>query len=101
MSRPFREKNKDLVNLRVVPASEVWVKDKNGKPVLNSKLKIFGRVSKDADCFVTTSNKLGENHKFKENTSNLTKKTQNEIVNLFMNKNRRVVYLVQKKSGTN
>ena len=32
MSRLFRDKNKDLVNLEVVSARDVWVKDKKGKP---------------------------------------------------------------------
>jgi len=30
MSRPFREKNKDLVKLKVVSAKDVWTKDKKG-----------------------------------------------------------------------
>lgn len=33
MSRPFRDKNKDLVNLRVASADEVWTKDRNGNHI--------------------------------------------------------------------
>lgn len=30
MSRPFRDKNKDLVNLQVVSSKDVWEKNKSG-----------------------------------------------------------------------
>lgn len=96
MSRKFQEKNKDLVNVSVVSADKVWVKNK-GKPVLNKDLDIYGKVEKGFDCFVTSTNLKGSNHKFVENTSNLNKRTKNEIVNKFMNENKKVVYLVKKK----
>ena len=98
MSRTFKDKNKDLVNLEVVSADKVWVANSNGKVVLNTKkYDIYGKVDKSADCFVTTTNLRGKNHKFVENTTSLTKKTKNEIVNNFFNKNKRVVYLVKKR----
>lgn len=99
MSRVFRDKNKDLINLDVVTSDKVWVINKAGKMVLNSKLDIYGRVEKGFDCFVTTTNKKGTNHKLKENTCNLSKKTQNGIIDNFINKNKRVVYLVKKKES--
>lgn len=96
MSRVFRDKNKDLVNLKVVTSDKVWLIDKKSKkPVFNKKLKVYGKVNKETDCFVTTNNLKGLNHKYKENTVNLPKRVQNDIVNQFMNKNKRVVYLIQ------
>lgn len=41
MSRNFQKKNKDLVNLQVVPFSEVMGKSKNGKFRHKNNLKIF------------------------------------------------------------
>lgn len=46
MSRPLRTKDKDLVNLRVVTADEVWTKNKSGKMVLRKDINIFGRKIK-------------------------------------------------------
>lgn len=98
MSRKFQNKNKDLVNLQVVSANEMWKRGKNNKLILDTqKFDIYGRVEKGYDCFVTSTNLKGNNHKFVENTSNLTKKTKNEIIDNFLNKNKRVVYLVKKK----
>ena len=98
MSRVFKDKNKDLVNLDVVTADKVWVTNKNGKRVLDRKnFDIYGRIEKGADCFITNTNLKGSNNHFVDNTSNLHKVTQNKIVDNFLNKNKRVVYLVKKK----
>ena len=97
MSRVFKEKNQDLVNLKVLTADKVWVRDKKGNVKLNKNLNIYGKVEKNSSCFITSSNLQGKNHKFVEDTSKLTKKTKNEIVNQFNNNNKRVVYLVKKK----
>ena len=100
MSRTFKDKNKDLVNLSVITADKVWVLNNNGKRVLNTKeYDFFGKVEKNADCFITNTTLTGKNHKFVENTSALTKKTKNEIVDNFFNKNKRVIYLVKNKKG--
>ena len=40
MSRPFRNKNKDLVKLKVVKSEDVWTTNKNGKPVLRKDIDI-------------------------------------------------------------
>jgi len=99
MSRTFKPKNKDLVNLEVVTADKVWTKNKKGDLVLDrTKYDIYGKVEKGFDCFVTNTNLKGTNHKFVENTNNLHKTTQNKIVDNFKNKNKRVVYLVKKKN---
>ncbi len=95
MSRPFRDKNKDLVKLEVVTADVVWTKDKNGKHVLRKDIDIYGRVDKGTSAFVTSTNMHGENHKVVEDTCMLSKKTKNEIVKLLKNDNRKVVYLIR------
>lgn len=97
MSRNLQRKNKDLVNLEVLTSDKVWTKGKNGKYQIYSDLNVYGKVEKGSDCFVTTTNKKGTNHRFVENTVNLSKKTKNEIVDNFLNKNKRVVYLVETK----
>lgn len=97
MSRNLQRKNKDLVNLQVLTSDKVWTKDKNGKYQINNELNVYGKVEKGSDCFVTSTNKKGTNHRFVENTVNLSKKTKNEIVDNFLNKNKRVVYLVETK----
>ncbi len=97
MSRNLQKKNKDLVKLQVMTADKVWQKNKNGKYQINKNLNVYGKVEKGSDCFVTATNQKGTNHRFIENTVNLTKKTKNEIVDNFLNKNKRVVYLVEPK----
>ena len=97
MSRNLQKKNKDLVKLQVMTADKVWQKNKNGKYQINKKLNVYGKVEKGSDCFVTATNQKGTNHRFVENTVNLKKKKKNEIVDNFLNKNKRVVYLVETK----
>ena len=97
MSRNLQKKNKDLVKLQVMTADKVWQKNKNGKYQINKNLNVYGKVEKGSDCFVTATNQNGTNHRIIENTVNLTKKTKNEIVDNFLNKNKRVVYLVETK----
>ena len=94
MSRPFRDKNKDLVKLQAVTADVVWTKDKKGKPVLRKDIDIYGRVDRGTSAFVTSTNLHGGNHKVVEDTCNLSKKTKNDIVKLLKNDNRKVVYFV-------
>ena len=53
MSRPLRTIDKDLVNLRVVTADEVWTKNKSGKMVLRKDINIFGRIDKGTSAFIT------------------------------------------------
>ncbi len=97
MSRPFRDKNKDLVNLTVVPSDKVWVKYKNGKPVIRRDIKIYGRVDKGTTAFVTTTNLSGVNHRIVDDTSKLPKKIKNDLVKLLKNDNRKVAYLIKKE----
>ena len=99
MSRNFQGKNKDLVNLKLITAEQAWDKTikRKGKPTLSKKYEFFGRVDKGTSAFVTSTNLIGENHKFVEDTAKLPKNLKNQIVDSFNNKNKRVVYLVKGK----
>ena len=97
MSRNFQGKNKDLVNLRVATAEEVWTKAKNGKSVLRRDIDIYGRVDKGTSALITSTNLSGGNHRVVEDTAKLPKRVKNDIVNLIKNKGRKVVYLVKGK----
>ena len=97
MSRPFRDKNKDLVNLKVVPSSEVWTTNKKGEPKLRQDIEIYGRVDKGTSAFVTSTNLTGGNHKVVEDTCNLPKRVKTGIVKLLKNEKRQVAYLVVTK----
>lgn len=95
MSRPFRDKNKDLVKLEVVTSDVVWTTDKKGKPKLRQDIDIYGRVDRGTSAFVTSTNLSGGNHRIVEDTNKLSKKTKNEIVRQLKTNNRKVVYLIR------
>lgn len=99
MSRRFQEKNKELITLDVVSSDKVWDKSKlrNGKPTLKKDYSYYGRIDKGSSAFVTKTNSTGDNFKFVEDTYKLPKNAKNKIVDLFDNKNKRVVYLVKKR----
>lgn len=99
MSRKFQEKNKELITLDVVSSDKVWDKSKlrNGKPTLKKDYSYYGRIDKGSSAFITKTNSTGDNFKFVEDTYKLPKNAKNKIVDLFDNKNKRVVYLVKKK----
>lgn len=97
MSRVLQTKNKDLVNLQVKRAKDVWVKNKKGEFELDKKFKYFGKVDKGQSAFVSLTNMKGKNPKFVEDTHKLPKKTKNDIVKEFSNKKTSIVYLVKKK----
>lgn len=99
MSRRFQEKNKELITLDVVSSDKVWDKSKlrNGKPTLKKDYSYYGRIDKGSSAFITKTNSTGDNFKFVEDTYKLPKNAKNKIVDLFDNKNKRVVYLVKKR----
>lgn len=74
MSRVFRDKNKDLVNLEVVTSDKVWTTHKNGKPILRKDIEIYGRIDKGTSAFITSTNLSGGNHKIVDDTTKLSKK---------------------------
>ena len=98
MSRKFQNKNKDLVNLEVVPAKKVWKKNKKNEFILDDNYQYFGKVEKGQSAFIVETNKKGQNPRFIEDTCKLTKKSKSEIVKQFNNTNTKVVYLVKKKN---
>lgn len=95
MSRPFRGKNKDLVQLQVVTADKVWTKNKAGKLTLRRDLEIYGRIDKGTSAFVTSTNLAGGNHRIVDDTANLPKRVKNDVVKVLKNENRKVAYLVR------
>ena len=99
MSRRFQEKNKELITLDVDSSDKVWDKStlRNGKPTLKKDYSYYGRIDKGSSAFITKTNSTGDNFKFVEDTYKLPKNAKNKIVDLFDNKNKRVVYLVKKK----
>lgn len=97
MSRVLQTKNKDLVNLVVKQSKDVWHKNSNGKYVLNNKYDYYGKVEKGTSAFVVRTNLDGTSAKFVDDTSNLSKKTKNEIVKSISNGTTKVVYLVKNK----
>lgn len=99
MSRVFRDKNKDLVNLEVVTSDKVWTRHKNGKPILRKDIEIYGRIDKGTSAFITSTNLSGGNHKFVDDTMKLSKKTKNEVAKILKNDNRKVVYLIKRKQS--
>lgn len=98
MSR-FQEKNKKLFELEVKTADEVWDKKtlRKGKPTYRKDIEIFGRIDKGTSAMISSTNQIGENHRFIEDTSNLPKNLKDKIVKVFKNDNRKVVYLIKKK----
>ena len=100
MSRYFQQKNKNLVNLDIVTADEVWDVNiiNNKRPRLRNGYDYYGRVDKGSSAFIKRTNKYGQNYKFVEDTCKLPKNAKNKIVDMFNNKNKRVVYLVKKKN---
>lgn len=99
MSRKFQSKKLDLISLELISADKVWNKSlkRKGKPTLNKNYDFYGRIDKGTSAFITKTNSTGENFKFVEDTSKLPKNAKNKIVDMFCNKNKRVVYLVKKK----
>lgn len=100
MSRKFQQKNKDLVNLEVVTADKVWNRDVrvNGKPTLSKEYDYYGKIEKGTSAFIVQTNRFGERPKFVEDTCKLPKVAKNKVIDILNNKNKRVVYLVKKKT---
>lgn len=97
MSRKFQQKNKDLVNLEVVEATKIWKKEKDKYVIDIQNYDVFGKVEKGSSTFIVETNKFGDKTKFVEDTCKLPKVAKNKIVDMFNNKNKRVVYLVKKR----
>ena len=94
MSNVYQPKRKELARVKVV-SSKTY--DNN-----RSKFRLIGSISRKHTNFVTTQRnaKTGK-CTFIDDTSSLTKKTKNEVVRFFSDKNNQrkdVVYLVVPKT---
>ncbi len=93
MSRNYQPKRKELAKVKVV-SSEKYGKNR-------SNLKYVGSVNRGYPNFVTTKrNKKTGKCSFIDDTSSLTKKSKNELVKFFSdkeNRNKGVAYLVVPK----
>lgn len=93
MSNVYQPKRKELARVKVVSSATFG----NNR----SKLNFVGSVSRKHTNFVTTQrNKFTGKCSFIDDTSSLTKKTKNEIVRFFSdkeNRNKDVAYLVVNK----
>lgn len=100
MSSVYQPKRKELAKVNVV-SSETYNENKNN-------YSYVGSINRGFTNFITTKrNKKTGNCSFIDDTSSLTKRTKNEIVKFFANKNNRkkgVLYLVtpiKNKKGRN
>ena len=93
MSSSYQPKNKELAKVRVV-STDYYNKNR-------SKFSFVGSVGRVFSNFVTTKrNKKSGSCSYVHDTSSLTKKTKNDIVRFFFNKNnsgKKVAYLVVPK----
>ena len=93
MSSTYQPKRKELAKVKVV-STEYY---KNNR----SELKLIGSVSRNHANFVTTKRNAETGQAtFIDDTSSLTKRSKNELVKFFTNKNNRkkdVAYLVVSK----
>lgn len=95
MSNVYQPKRKELAKVKVV-SSQTY--DDN-----RSRLRLIGTISRRHTNFVTTqrNSKTGK-CTFVDDTSALTKKTKNDVIRFFSDKNNRrkdVIYLVVKKES--
>ena len=93
MSNVYQPKRKELAKVKVI-STETYKKNR-------SKLRLVGSIQRVVPNFVTTQrNKKTGKCSFIDDSSSLTKKTKNELVQFFTNKENRkkdVAYLVLPK----
>ncbi len=94
MSSIYQPKRKELAKVKVM-SSENYSKNRK-------KLNLIGSIQRCCTNFITTQrNKKTGKCSFVDDTSSLTKRSKNDVVKFFMdkdNKNKEVVYLVVPKS---
>ena len=95
MSSVYQPKRKELAKVKVV-SSETYKKQR-------AKLNLIGNIQRNCTNFVTTQrNKKTGKCTFIDDTSSLTKRSKNEVVNFFLNKQnkgKQVAYLVVPKQS--
>ena len=93
MSSIYQPKRKELAKVKVV-SSQVYGNNR-------SKYKFVGRIKRGYTSFITTqSNKNTGKCSFVDDTSSLTKRSKNDLVRFFSDKNnekKNVAYLVVPK----
>ena len=93
MSRTFQKKTKELATVKVVSSQNYSENRKD--------LQFVGSVQRGYTNFITTKrNKITGKCSYIDDTSSLTKRSKNEVVKFFMDKNNKrkdVVYLVVPK----
>ena len=94
MSNVYQTKRKELAKVKVVSSNDYTNNRKN--------LRLIGSVQRSCSNFVTTQrNQKTGKCSFVDDTSALTKRSKNELVQFFMdkkNKGRSVAYLVVPKT---
>ena len=93
MSSVYQPKRKELAKVKVVSTKTY---DEN-----RTKLKFVGRVKRGLTSITTQTNKKTGKCSFIDDTSSLTKRTKNDIVRFFSdkeNEKKNVVYLVVPKT---
>lgn len=107
MSNIFSKYRKELAGVKVLSADKVWKHTSTGKPYLDPKYNVIGKVDSAFPNFVLKANKLGFKTGYIEDTSALTKTTKERLVEHFYDKKgkrtaNKVAYLVRednKKAG--
>ena len=93
MSSSYQPKRKELAKVKAV-SSESYSKNRKN-------LKFVGSIQRSCTNFITTKrNRKTGKCSFIDDTSSLTKRSKNEVVNFFLdkgNKRKDVVYLVVSK----
>ncbi len=95
MSRKFNSKNKSLISLKVVSASEVWEHDGKGGYRMKKNLNVFGKIEKGTSAFISTTNMRGTNHRFIDDVCNLPANLKNQIIKNFKDDKKKVIYLIR------
>jgi hypothetical protein len=106
MSNVFTKNKKELAGVKVVSASEAWLKNENNSGseyYLNPDFDFVGKVDLDISNFVLRANRDGKPTGFVEDVSNLPKRTKQELVGHFYSEkgyrnNRTVAYLIRTDS---
>lgn len=103
MARVYQPKTKELANIDLKRAEDVWIKNEKGKPVIRQELELVGKIDVNFPHVILKPNRPNCKTAFIEDFSALTKRTKGQVVDFFMNdkgakgRQRRVVYLVAKK----
>ncbi|MEG2453363.1 MAG: hypothetical protein RSB20_00675 [Clostridia bacterium] len=94
-----KEQKNELDKVEVAPAAAVWEK-KNGKYKLKDNITFVGKIDKEFASGVVGFNKRGTNNQFVNDFAKLPSETKNKVADLFLNKNKKVAYLIKADKPT-